>query len=83
MLRSEVVLSAKGNRQSNLPEWHHRGPKDYTVEWRAAPFELGEGDFPIIEGFGEEDVESTTTVNQYPIELDYLDNWIQHQWVMT
>src|SRR5438105_4922727 len=40
-------------------------------------------DLHVIQGLGEEDVESAATVNQHPVELDRPDDRIQHQRIST
>src|SRR5438105_3758777 len=83
ILSSEVLPRAECDGQTDLPEWYRRGPRDYPVEWRAAPFQLGVWDLHVIQGLSKENVESAAAVNQYPIELNRPDDGIQYQGVTT
>src|SRR5438128_1210005 len=49
------------------------------MERRAALFQLGAWNLHIIEGLGEEDVESAAAVYENPVEFDRSDDRVQHE----
>ena len=53
------------------------------MERRTAPVELRAWNLHVIQGLGEEDVESTASVDQHPVEFDCPDDGIQNQGLTT
>lgn len=73
-LNSKVFPCTKGYRQGDLPEWYHRGLRDYAMERRTTLVEFRGRDLYVIEGFEEEDVESTASIDQHPVKFNHPDD---------
>ena len=79
MLRPEVLLCTKGDREGNRADWSRGVFRDDAVEWGLSRGEHAYVVEPhLLQCTRKNQVEPASAVDEYSSELGALDDWVEY-----